>query len=203
MEANSNHGTILLISWDKILRPKCEGGLGIRKTQDVNAALLVKLGWKIIKEPDNLWTKVVSAKYLTKEDFLDVKKSATASRIWKYVLVHRYLLKRGIRWCLGNGNKIRFWYDNWMEDSPSIEKIPLKQRSTISYDDKVSHFISENKSWKINELKYTMPTNIVDKILNIPIPLSDMQDKFIWKYTGVIFPLKWPRGQTMTNCPAS
>lgn len=33
-------------------------------TQDVNAAFLTKLGWKIIKDPDNLWTRVVSAKYL-------------------------------------------------------------------------------------------------------------------------------------------
>lgn len=39
-----------------------------------------------------MWTKVVSEKYLSKVDFFEVKKSTTPSRIWKYVLDHRYLL---------------------------------------------------------------------------------------------------------------
>lgn len=74
IEYNNIHSTIPLISWDKICRPKCECGLGIRRTQDVNAALLAKLGWKIIKDPDNLWTRVVSTKDLGKGDFLVIKK---------------------------------------------------------------------------------------------------------------------------------
>lgn len=74
MEYNT-HGTIPLISWDKICRPKCESRLGIRRTQDVNAAFIAKLGWKIITGPDNLWTRVVSAKYLGKGDFLQICKN--------------------------------------------------------------------------------------------------------------------------------
>lgn len=66
-----------VISWDKICRPKCEGDLDIRKVQDVSAALLAKLGWKVIKDPHNVWTKVVSEKYLSKLDFFEVKKSTT------------------------------------------------------------------------------------------------------------------------------
>lgn len=31
---NSGHHTIHTISWDKIYRPKCEGGLDIRKAED-------------------------------------------------------------------------------------------------------------------------------------------------------------------------
>lgn len=36
--------TIRLIYWDKICRSKCECGLQVRKTRDINAALLAKLG---------------------------------------------------------------------------------------------------------------------------------------------------------------
>lgn len=43
MDSNDRLGAIPLVSWDKICRPKCEGGLGIRKYQDVNAANLAKL----------------------------------------------------------------------------------------------------------------------------------------------------------------
>lgn len=61
-------------SWDKICRPKCEGGLGITKIQDINVALLTKLRWKLIVNPENVWVKIVSAKSLTKRNFLKVKK---------------------------------------------------------------------------------------------------------------------------------
>lgn len=50
--------------WDKICRTKCEGGLGIRRTEDINAAFLPKQGWKILMKPDNIWVKLVNAKYL-------------------------------------------------------------------------------------------------------------------------------------------
>lgn len=60
------------------------------------------------KEPDNLWVKVVSAKYLTKKSFMEVRKVGNASRMWKYILDHRYILKKRIRWCLGDGSNINF-----------------------------------------------------------------------------------------------
>lgn len=40
-------------------------------------------------EPGNLWVKVVSAKYLNKTNFLNTKKSANTSTMWKYILDHR------------------------------------------------------------------------------------------------------------------
>lgn len=63
-----------LISWENICRPRCEGGLGIRRVEDLNAVMLAKLRWEVIIDPKNLWVKVVSAKYLSKENFLDAKK---------------------------------------------------------------------------------------------------------------------------------
>lgn len=53
MDANEIQGAIPLISWDKIIRPKCESGLDIRRVQDLNTALLAKLGWKVLNDPDN------------------------------------------------------------------------------------------------------------------------------------------------------
>lgn len=70
-----------MIYWDKACRPKCEDDLGIRKVQDVNSTLLTKLEWEVLS--DNLWVKVESAKYLTKDDFLKVKKSVNASMMRK------------------------------------------------------------------------------------------------------------------------
>lgn len=35
-----NRSIIPLAAWDKMCKLKCEGGMGIRRNQDVNAALL-------------------------------------------------------------------------------------------------------------------------------------------------------------------
>lgn len=69
---------------------------------------LAKVGWKVLKEPDNLRVKMVTAKYLTRKNFMEVRKASNASRMWKYILDHMYLLKKGIKWCLGDGYSIIF-----------------------------------------------------------------------------------------------
>lgn len=35
-----------ILTWDKICRPKGEGGVGIRRGEDANAAVLAKQNWK-------------------------------------------------------------------------------------------------------------------------------------------------------------
>ena len=53
----TNHKS--LISWDRICKPRDIGGLDIRKIEVFNKALQMKLLWKIITEPDNIWLRIV------------------------------------------------------------------------------------------------------------------------------------------------
>lgn len=63
--------------------PKCEEGLGIRKTEDVNTAFLTKQGWKILTQPVNIWVRLVKAKYFNKgnNSFLTCNKSSLTSKL--------------------------------------------------------------------------------------------------------------------------
>lgn len=45
---HNNKNRLYTLAWDKICRPKSEGGLGIRRIEDVNATFLAKQGWKIL-----------------------------------------------------------------------------------------------------------------------------------------------------------
>lgn len=101
--SHHNLSTTPLIAWDKICCPKCEGGLGFRKTVDVNPSLLAKLVWKVLTDPNNIWVRVVPRKFLKNGNFLDVKNQQKhlSSVIWKYILDHRYLLKKGLCWPWG------------------------------------------------------------------------------------------------------
>jgi hypothetical protein len=59
-----------LKAWNSICIPKVLGGLRSRKMRDVNLALIAKLGWKMLTNPDSLWVAPLKGKYLHSNSFL-------------------------------------------------------------------------------------------------------------------------------------
>ncbi|GAU10423.1 hypothetical protein TSUD_421820 [Trifolium subterraneum] len=51
-----------LVSWEKICRPKEEGGLGFKNLRMLNQAYIHKLAWQMVAEPNKLWVQVMRAK---------------------------------------------------------------------------------------------------------------------------------------------
>lgn len=52
-----------LVAWKKVCLPKCEGGLGIRASKEMNKALIAKVGWRLLHDQVSLWARVVPSKY--------------------------------------------------------------------------------------------------------------------------------------------
>lgn len=42
--------------------PKCKKGLVVRKTEEINTAVLAKHGWNILTQPDNTLVQLMKAK---------------------------------------------------------------------------------------------------------------------------------------------
>uniref|UniRef100_A0A2N9IZP5 C2H2-type domain-containing protein n=1 Tax=Fagus sylvatica TaxID=28930 RepID=A0A2N9IZP5_FAGSY len=51
-----------MVSWGKICRPRDLGGLGLYSTKARNIALLAKLNWRAMEDPNSLWAKTLIAK---------------------------------------------------------------------------------------------------------------------------------------------
>jgi hypothetical protein len=51
------------ISWDKVLKPKSYGGLGLRRLDVMNQACIHKLGWKLSSGSTDWWCEVMRGKY--------------------------------------------------------------------------------------------------------------------------------------------
>jgi len=58
-----------MASWITLSRPKDQGGLGIINTQIMNECLLTKWIWKIHQQPDEVWYKLLKAKYMRHKSF--------------------------------------------------------------------------------------------------------------------------------------
>ena len=53
------------LEWDKVTKPKRQGGMGFRDLRLFNQALLAKQAWWLLVYPDSLCAKVLKAKYYT------------------------------------------------------------------------------------------------------------------------------------------
>ena len=61
---------ICWIYWDTLTQPKNLGRLGFCDIQAFNHALLAKIGWRLLTNPDCLLAKVLLGKYCHKTSFL-------------------------------------------------------------------------------------------------------------------------------------
>lgn len=61
------------IKWDKFNDEKEVGGLRIRSLMDLNRAQIAKLIWKLLDDPDYLWSQIMRAKYPRTSNFLGGK----------------------------------------------------------------------------------------------------------------------------------
>lgn len=117
-----------LLSWEKICRPKCEGGLGIRLAKEMNIALLAKLGWRLLNTQDGLWVKILRKKFHVGEidDPLWLQTRGTWSPTWRSVMMGLCeVVIPGMAWVTGDGGRIRLWRDRW------LLKEPLSELSTV------------------------------------------------------------------------
>lgn len=102
------------VSWDTMTLPKYAGGLGFRDIEIFNDALLAKIGWRIIKDPNSLLAQVLMGKYSRDSSFLDCPVPSSASHGWRSILAGREILRKGLSWAVGDGETIRLWNDPWL-----------------------------------------------------------------------------------------
>ncbi|XP_026417461.1 uncharacterized protein LOC113312943 [Papaver somniferum] len=87
-----------LLGWDILCSPKYEGGLGFRKAEINNLAMLVRNVWNIIENPDCMLAKILKARYFPRTDILNAKCPDKCSWTWKCLHAIKELIKPFISW---------------------------------------------------------------------------------------------------------
>ncbi|KAL6188945.1 hypothetical protein ACLB2K_040335 [Fragaria x ananassa] len=172
-----------LTNWDMVCRPKCFGGLGIKRSADMNRAMLAKASWRMAQGDNGLWNKIYQQKYLHSSSMFqdNYKKPSNCSPTWTAIVSGASLLNKGMRWRIGNGCTAKFWSDKW---SPCgiLSDLALIG-ANIDLHATVSEFWIEG-SWNLPLLYLSLPPEVVDIISAIPISQCDLQDKIIWGGTS-------------------
>jgi len=180
---NANKG-LPLVAWTKVCMPKTMGGLGLRRAQDVNLAFQCKLAWKVLQDKSSMWASVMRAKYLRTSHLFDCPSKHGASLVWRNILKCRDILKQGMRWSVGTGQDISFWFDNWIENQNLIELLNLQDVDGLDPRLKLSEFI-QDKKWDFHKLQQTIPNQmILEKIMGIPLTHTETRDELYWALTS-------------------
>uniref|UniRef100_A0A2N9IDR3 Reverse transcriptase domain-containing protein n=1 Tax=Fagus sylvatica TaxID=28930 RepID=A0A2N9IDR3_FAGSY len=172
-------GVLYLKDWSSMCKPKSVGGLGLRRTKDMNAALLAKMGWSMASKEKKLWVNFFAAKYLKGQSFWNIKLSSSASWVWKSVLSSRELLSKGICWKIGDGRGLEAWDNPWI---PSLEGFkPSPKSQEARHPLWVSELIINNPPrWDLDKLKNFFDDNTIRAIQEIHLSQIPQQNKMCW-----------------------
>ena len=165
--------------WEKISHAKSRGGLGFREMSSFNRALMAKQGWRLLQYPELLVTRVLKARYYKDTDFSQARAGSNPSYIWRSILWGSQLLQKGIRWRIGNGEKIQICRDNWIPRPETFK--PLSTRN-VTAEATVSELISQENKWDQRKVRQWFMEKDVAEILRIPLPRRPRMDEVIWHF---------------------
>lgn len=145
-----------------------------------NKALITKQAWRIMKHPTSLLSRVYKAKYFRKTSFLEAKALPTSSYAWRSIIQTQPLINRGMKWVIGNGEKVRVWWDNWLPgdnvlppSGPGTEIHPMLMVKDL--------FVSGTREWDVAKIRSLIREEDADKVLQIRPSWTGQQDMLCWR----------------------
>ena len=73
-------------------------GLGFREMKKFNVAILGKMTWKLITNPDTICSHLFKGIYHPYLNLLNAKQGRKASWIWASLMIGRTAINKGYRW---------------------------------------------------------------------------------------------------------
>lgn len=85
----------------------------------------------------------------------------------------------GLQWTSGQGDKIHFWTDQWVDDDgPLINR--MVGNVNVNVETRVSDMVDDSRNWNWQLLGYYLPWIILNKIASIHAPLFELQENMIF-----------------------
>ncbi|KAJ9677832.1 hypothetical protein PVL29_022672 [Vitis rotundifolia] len=179
-----------LVSWERVCVSKEKGGLGLRKLVFLNKALLGKWVWRFAHAKEEMWKRVLVAKYGQEEFGWRTKKAngAFGVGLWKEIMKEADWCWNNMVFKVGKGTKISFWKDTWCGEVglarrfPNLFNVAAQKNATVGelWDQSAGQggwnlrFIRRFNDWELT---------LVDELLQIlrSQRISLEEDLAVWK----------------------
>lgn len=95
--------------------PKHSRGMGFKNLHYCNVALLAKQIWRLRNNPNSLLLKLLNIRYYLNGSIIEARIGRNTSYSWHRIAEARWVIERGAKWKVGNGEKIKkIWKSNWL-----------------------------------------------------------------------------------------
>ena len=131
--------------WEKLIRPKADGGMGLKDLRQFNLAMLAKQGWRLVQDQESFLSRCFKARYFPRCSFLEAIDSPNSSFTWKSILAAKPLIQRGSCWRVGNGTSVQALRDAWIPNYPT-NKV-LHPAHNVQEDCMVVDLIDSDTKW--------------------------------------------------------
>jgi hypothetical protein len=163
------------------------GGLGIPSLRDLNTCLLASWVKRYQADDGKLWKDLIDFKYNTSKPNIFFARDTNSSQFFKGFVWAAKAASMGFKWKIGNGNKVKFWEDNWL--GPSSIAIQFWDLYTL-VNEKTG---TVAELWDGQNLRCTFRRTVSERLgrvwmevvqLASTITFSDEEDALIWKFTS-------------------
>jgi hypothetical protein len=178
--STTNQRKCHLVSWEKICRPKEEGGLGFKNLRMLNQAYIHKLAWQMVAEPNKLWVQVMRAKYKCGSlSTPSIVVRSNSSNIWRSISKSWQQVKSHIRWVINDGHGTRFWRDPWIPNCGALEDHYEASIPSTEIEYSVSNYVI-NENWNWDLITNRLPDSICSLIAKLKVPTNGKNDMPNW-----------------------
>ncbi|GJU62334.1 hypothetical protein Tco_1244169 [Tanacetum coccineum] len=166
------------VSWEVVCLPKIEGGLGVRRLDIFNKALMVPHIWNLLSRKESLWVKWIHEYKLRGRHFFDIPYRGCMTWGWRKLLQLRPLIRDYIRYRIGDGATCSLWFDRWSSTQPLADIVSNRDIHSAGFtlSSKVKDAVSNGEwSWPVEWFsKYPI-------LHSAAVPtLFDMEDRLEW-----------------------
>ncbi|RVX10222.1 LINE-1 reverse transcriptase-like [Vitis vinifera] len=182
-----------LIKWEVVCTHKVNGGLGIRKIDLLNKALLSKWIWRFAFEEDILWKKVIGVKY-GQEGLgwrTNEARGAFGVGVWKEILKEANWCWDNIRFKVGKGTRVNFWTDHWCGDEALSRSFPQLFALAVHKNETISEVWDSSLGQGGWNLRFTRDSNdweldLIEAMFNMlrDFKISQEEDSVVWRGGG-------------------
>jgi hypothetical protein len=119
--------------------------------EDVNLALISKIGWKLLAHLDSLWVTQLQGNYILSSSFLPPPPPPhyASSWLWKAILSYLPVISQGACHRVHFHSSIPIWNSPWIPSIPSLTPSPIIPYPPNSTNLVISNLINSNATWNI------------------------------------------------------
>ncbi|XP_075659272.1 uncharacterized protein LOC142629188 [Castanea sativa] len=143
--------------------------------------------WGQVKDEKKLawmsWEKMCLPKEKGVMGFRDLKLlGSQPSFAWRSIWAAQDVVKRGLRWQVGDGQKSLVWKDKWLQ-KPSTYRVVTPENTSRQVVRVCDLIDGSRKEWKKDLISQCFLPQDVEAILSIPLSAQGGIDRMIWSET--------------------